>query len=71
MKPIDNPVDLAIAVAGSAYALAEKLGVTRQCITHWRRSGSIPIAKVPDVSRVTGIPKAKLHDAFKPEKASA
>lgn len=62
-----NPASLAVQVAGSQKALAKRLGgvVTRQAIALWVRDGRIPLRRVAEVSRVTGIPKALLSPDFR------
>lgn len=48
----------AIAAAGGAAALGRTLNLRRSTVHDWKTTG-IPAARVPAVSRVTGIP---LHD---------
>lgn len=43
---------------GRRQQLADALGVSPSAISMWRR---IPAERVADVSRVTGIPRAKLR----------
>lgn len=50
----------AIAAAGGAPALARKVGVNRWAVQQWKASG-IPAARVPLVSRITGIPMEELR----------
>lgn len=59
MKP-DPTVTRAIEAAGSAAALADKLGVTRSAVSQWKHIPSWHIAKVAEV---TGIPIAELVPA--------
>ena len=49
--------------------LAEKLGVSQGAISQWIANGEIPIKRVRDISRITGIPSAKLHPDFSQEAA--
>jgi len=51
MQP--TPLDRAIETVGTAKALADALGVTKQAITGWRRRG-VPPERVLAVERVTG-----------------
>ena len=62
----NSPLDMAIRAAevktglkGSA-ALAEALGntLTRQAIDQWK---AIPVARLRDIERATGIPRAELR----------
>jgi DNA-binding transcriptional regulator YdaS (Cro superfamily) len=51
-----NPMQKAVAVAGSASSLARQLGVTPQAVIFWADgSRSLPIAKLAEVERLTGI----------------
>jgi DNA-binding transcriptional regulator YdaS (Cro superfamily) len=49
------------AAAGSAATLARKLGVTRQALSQWDR---VPITRVLDVERLTGVPRHELRPDF-------
>jgi DNA-binding transcriptional regulator YdaS (Cro superfamily) len=53
-----EPIRLAIEKAGSVKALAEMLNVTPQAISQWKR---IPADRVPDLERVSGIPRHELR----------
>ncbi len=44
--------------------LARKLGLSQGAISQWIVAGEIPIKRVLDVSRVTGIPANQLHSDF-------
>ena len=62
----------AVKEAGGPEAVADKLGIKRRTLFVWRKHG-IPGDRVPDVSRVTGIPAAELRPdlaaAFAPQAA--
>lgn len=60
-----NPVAVAIEAAGSRKELAEKLNVSRQAVERWLAAGVIPPKRVPEVSRITGMPKRVLNPIFK------
>jgi DNA-binding transcriptional regulator YdaS (Cro superfamily) len=67
----------AIAKAGTAAELGRAVGVSRFAVQQWKDAG-IPPARVPAVSRVTGIPLHELRpDIFdaptqpQPEPAAA
>lgn len=52
----------AIEAAGSAKALAERMGMVKSAIGNWRRrEGGIPAKHVPRVSRHTGLPAHQLR----------
>lgn len=50
----------AVEKAGGGAALARAIGVTRFAVQQWKDVG-IPAARVPAVSRVTGIPLHELR----------
>lgn len=57
-----NGVELAIKAMGSQSELARALGKKPQIISHWfRKIGRIPAEHVPDVARVTGLPRHMLR----------
>ena len=55
-SPPGSPIDLAIRAAGSISALAQSLGLSQQAISKWKANNKIPLDRVLDVSRVTGLP---------------
>lgn len=56
----------AIEGAGGGAALARAVGVTRFAVQQWKDTG-IPAARVPAVSRATGLPLHELRpDLFDP-----
>lgn len=63
-----NPVAMAIRAAGGRKELAKAISpaVTRQAVEYWLSKGEIPPSKVPEVARVTGIPKKLLNPIFNP-----
>lgn len=56
MQP--DPIAEAVKKAGSVSALAKLIGVKPQAISQWRE---IPARRVPDISRLTGIPRHELR----------
>ncbi len=57
----DSGLAKAIKAAGNASKLARELGITRSAIYQWHE---IPLARVPDVERVTGVSRHKLRPDF-------
>lgn len=47
-----NPIERAIQVVGSQDKLAEKLNVTKQAVTKWRRK--VPAERVLGIEEATG-----------------
>lgn len=47
-----NPIDKAIRILGTQKVLAEKLKVTTQAVSKWRRK--VPAERVLDIERATG-----------------
>ena len=62
----DEALLRAIKAVGTSDALAAKLEITPQAISQWTQ---IPLGRVFDVERVTGIPRDELRPDFFGEKA--
>jgi DNA-binding transcriptional regulator YdaS (Cro superfamily) len=64
-SPLKRAIEAAEARTGlkGSAALADALGhiITRQAIDQW---DVIPLARVPDVARATGIPREELRPDF-------
>lgn len=60
-----NPVAVAIQAVGGRKELAKQVNVTRQAVERWLAAGSVPPRRVPDVARVTGMPKRVLNPIFR------
>lgn len=62
---MDRALEKAIAQAGNQSALARALEVKPQAIQQWDR---VPVHRVLDVERITGIPRHELRpDIYPPE----
>ena len=48
----------------SQKAFAELLGLTQPSVSNWLRRGRVPAKRVPEVSRLTGLPYARLNPEF-------
>lgn len=64
-KRKNNPARLAVDVAGGVTKLATALRLKRNCVGAWVRRGNIPAKYVADVSKVTGIARERLNEAFR------
>lgn len=65
----ERGIDLALrSVGGPEFGrisrLAEKIGVSRQVVSHWIKTGEIPPTRIREVSKATGIPAHLLNDLF-------
>lgn len=49
-----------ISKRGAAVLIADAMGVSHSTVMRWARR-RIPLARVPELARVTGIPAAKLR----------
>ena len=50
---------------GGRANLARALGITWQAVFYWQRDGVVPLTRVLDVERLTGIPREALRpDVF-------
>lgn len=56
----DKAVTAAVAAVGTGNALAAAIGVRPSAVSNWRKTG-IPPARVPLVSRLTGLPPQELR----------
>ena len=55
--------------ANTQEYLAQQLGLSQGAISQWIANGEVPIKRVREVSRVTGISADKLHPDFSAEAA--
>lgn len=58
----------ALVVAGSYQALAGQLGVNYQAVQQWLKMGYVPLARIPEIESLYGIPRA---DLMNPKYAAA
>ena len=58
----------AIQAAGTGEKLAADLGITPQAISQWEK---VPLNRVFDVERATGVPRHELRPDFFSEQAGA
>ena len=60
-RPQTKEVKRAIKAAGGVTRLAEELGTSKQAVSQWY---VVPLARVWDVEKVTGIPHQELRPDF-------
>jgi DNA-binding transcriptional regulator YdaS (Cro superfamily) len=65
---MDAGLKKAIAAAGNKNRLAKLLKIQRQAITKWKR---VPLARVLEVEKVTGVPREQLRPEFYRELTTA
>lgn len=53
----------AIAVAGTARALAQRIGVVQSAVTNWRMRRKVPAEHCPAIERETGVSAERLCPA--------
>lgn len=56
----DTALDRAAELAGSWFALAQKLGVTHQAIYTWKKAGYVPANRALQIEIFYGIPAREL-----------
>jgi DNA-binding transcriptional regulator YdaS (Cro superfamily) len=61
IRPQTKEVKRAIKAAGGVTALAEAIGTSKQAVGQWYM---IPLARVWDVEKATGIPHQELRPDF-------
>ena len=61
MRPQTKEVKRAIKAAGGIANLADAIGTSRQAVHQWYM---IPLNRVFDVEKITGIPHAELRPDF-------
>ncbi|HEX2554212.1 MAG TPA: Cro/CI family transcriptional regulator [Microvirga sp.] len=61
-----NVVDRAIEAYGGGAALARRLGISRNAVSEWRAKQRIPVERVLDLERLTGIPRHELRPDIYP-----
>lgn len=67
-EALKSPKDRAVESAGGVSKLASAIGITRSAVSQW---DEIPMDRVFDVSRVTGIPAHELRpDRIPPHEAA-
>lgn len=60
----ESALTLAKERAGGTAKLAERLGITSQAISQWRK---VPVERVADVEAATGVPRSVLRpDVYPP-----
>lgn len=67
MSGVDKAIE---AIGGNVAELARRLGIRRQAITQWKASGVVPVGRVLDVERETGVARHVLNPRFYPAPAS-
>ena len=58
----------AVEAAGGFTALGRKLGISGEAIMQW---GVVPLRRVPDIERITGVARERLRPDYWPPKDAA
>lgn len=67
MKRIDPPnpaIAEAYEKAGGRRRVVESLHVTKASLSDWLRQGYVPVARCPELERVSGVSRRKLNPIF-------
>lgn len=51
----------AVEKAGGQSAVARKIGCTSQAVSKWCNTGEVPMKRLIDFEKATGIPREKLY----------
>lgn len=49
-----------VVKAGSLQGPADKLGVTYQAVQQWLKTGYVPLARIPEIESLYGVPRVEL-----------
>lgn len=63
---MNQALEKAIVAAGSVTRLGNRLGITSQAVSQWRR---VPAERVIEVERATGVSRHELRPDIYPEPA--
>jgi DNA-binding transcriptional regulator YdaS (Cro superfamily) len=50
----------AVSCAGGITHLAKQLGVSHQCAQQWLKRGFVPLARIPEIETLYGVPRNEL-----------
>lgn len=50
----------AVVCAGSLQNLSSQLGVTYQAVQQWLKLGYVPLARIPEIESLYGVPRSAL-----------
>jgi len=59
-------VDQVFSAYGGASALARLIGISRTAVSLWRKQQRVPVTRVLEIERLTGIPRHKLRPDIYP-----
>lgn len=62
---MSNPaIEEAYLKAGGRKKVQESLRVTKATLSDWKRWGYVPVARCPDLERLSGVSRRKLNPDF-------
>lgn len=64
-----NSVDFALNAVGGMRALARLLGISAPAVWEWRQRGQIPVGRVLQIERLTGVSRHVLRPDIYPLEA--
>lgn len=50
----------AVVQAGSLSAVSRQLGVSHQAVQQWASQGYVPLARIPEIESLYGVPRVEL-----------
>lgn len=63
-QELASAVERVISKYGTLGATGDAFGLTAQAVMKWKSKGRIPLERVPDVERLTGISRHELRPDF-------
>jgi DNA-binding transcriptional regulator YdaS (Cro superfamily) len=65
---MDKPIENIIEAGGGVVALAKQLKISKGAVSQWDR---VPVNRVLDVERITGIPRQQIRSDIYPLQEAA
>jgi DNA-binding transcriptional regulator YdaS (Cro superfamily) len=64
-------VERIISAYGGAAALARRIGISRNAVSQWREKDHVPVERVLEIEKITGIPRHEIRPDIYPPPTEA